>query len=90
MEALGRHYAIDQGLKVVCIRFGGVNPENTPDIPFERRIWLSHDDCVSLVRASIEADSFAERFCIVYGVSDNQNRPVDVTNPLGWQPKDSF
>lgn len=43
MEASGRYYAT-KGLEVVCIRFGGVNPQNKPpvDPPEERAAWFSH------------------------------------------------
>lgn len=90
MEAMGRYYA-SKGLEVVCIRFGGVNPESQIPIdpPEERAVWFSHRDCVSLVKTVIDADTVPDNFYIVYGVSDNKNRMHDITNPWGWRPKDS-
>ncbi len=90
MEAAGRYFA-SKGLEVVCIRFGGINPQNSPAGPEypseERAAWLSHKDCISLVRSIIEADSVPNNFVVVYGVSDNEGRIHDVSNPFGWEPK---
>lgn len=90
MEASGRYYAT-KGLEVVCIRFGGVNPQNKPpvDPSEERAAWFSHGDCVSLVRTILEAQTIPNNFLIVYGVSDNKNRLHDISNPLNWTPKDN-
>ena len=90
MEAMGRYYAT-KGLQVVCIRFGGVNPQNQPAEvpPHERAVWFSHKDCVSLVKAILEADDMADNFVVMYGMSDNQGRIHDISNPFGWKPKDS-
>lgn len=89
MEALGQYYS-QRGLQVVCIRFGGVNPEDRVDVPEEgyHKVWLSHRDCVELVRTCIEA-SIPNNFLIVYGVSNNSQRVHDYSNPLGWVPKDN-
>lgn len=91
MEAAGRYFA-SLGLEVVCIRFGGINPQNSPsgsEYPSEERAaWLSHKDCISLVRSIIEADSVPNNFVIVYGVSDNEGRIHDISNPFGWKPRD--
>ncbi len=90
MEALGRHYAT-KGLEAVCIRFGGVNSENKPPENdfYESAVWLSHNDCVRLVRRCIEVKTIANNFFIVYGVSDNKNRIHDYSNPIGWVPNDN-
>jgi len=90
MEASVRYYAT-KGLEVVCIRFGGVNPENKPavDPPEERAAWFSHGDCVSLVRTILEAQTIPNNFFIVHCVSGNKNRLHDTSNPLNWIPKDN-
>ena len=90
MEALGRTYADAYGLEVVCIRFGGVNPDNVPPASpeSERRVWLSHRDCTRLVRACLEADHVPDGCAVVYGVSDNPGRLHDLANPFGWVPLD--
>lgn len=88
LEALGRYYST-KGLEVICIRFGGVNKENKPPSEvFEKRVWLSHGDCVGLVRKCIEADKIPDNFLVVYAVSNNKNRIHDFSNPFGWVPKD--
>lgn len=94
MEALGRYYA-KRGLEVVCIRFGGINLQDalTEEIltkePYYPRVWFRHKDCVSLVKACVEAESVPKNYSIVYGVSENSNRIHDLTNPFGWSPADS-
>jgi uronate dehydrogenase len=91
IEALGRYYASAKNLEVVCIRFGGVNKDNIPpEHPkSERQVWLSHEDCVSLVSACINAESLANKYAIVYGVGDNSDILHNLENPFGWIPKDS-
>lgn len=89
MESLGRHNA-DLGLEVVCVRFGGVTPDNKPwQDQVERRAWLSHNDCVSLIRKTIEAEIIPNNFSVIYGISENEGRIHDYSNPLGWKPKES-
>lgn len=90
MESLGRYYA-ECGVEVVCIRFGGVNVENAIDIPEEgyRKVWLSHRDCVGLMRACIEAGSVPDNYVVIYGVSNNSRRVHDYSNPFGWVPADN-
>lgn len=90
MEALGRYYAQAKGLEVICIRFGGVNRDDTPpEQPYsERQVWLSHRDCLSLVHACLEAETIPYNYTIMYGISNNKDRLQDIGNPFGWQPID--
>jgi uronate dehydrogenase len=92
MEATGRYYAT-KGLEVVCIRFGGINRENTPpvrDIDVrERGVWFSHRDCVSLIKSILEAKTIPDNFALIYGMSNNADKIHDVSNPFGWRPQDS-
>lgn len=90
MESLGRYYADAKGLEVVCVRFGGVNREDTPpESPYsERQVWLSQRDCADLVQRCVEAVDIPDDFAIIYGVSDNEGRLHDLSNPFGWQPQD--
>lgn len=89
MEALGRYYADAKELEVVCIRFGGVNKSDQPPAqPYsERQVWFSHQDCVALVQACIDAAEVPGDYAIVYGMSDNKDRLHDLSNPFGWQPR---
>jgi len=90
MEALGRYYADAKGLEVICIRFGGINANDTPpEHPYsERQVWLSQRDCVELIKACIDVDIVPGNYAILYGVSDNSGRLHDVSNPFGWHPYD--
>jgi NAD+ dependent glucose-6-phosphate dehydrogenase len=90
MEALGRYFADAKGLEVICIRFGGVNKADAPpESPYsERQVWLSQRDCAELVQRCVEAETVPGNFAIVYGVSDNEDRLHDLTNPFGWVPID--
>ena len=83
-EALGRLYADRHGLEVVCLRIGSFRAE-----PTERRelsTWLSHGDCVRLVRAALTASPVG--FEIVYGVSRNARAWWPVANAIGYAPVD--
>lgn len=86
MEALGRFYST-KGLEVICIRFGGVNPENQPptinDVK-EKLVWLNHRDCSELIRRCIEVKSIPNNFLIIYGTPNNEI--CDNSNPIGWKP----
>jgi nucleoside-diphosphate-sugar epimerase len=87
-EALGR-WAATRGTEVVAIRFGGVNPADAPPVhdELERRVWLSHRDCVSAVRAALEA-RLPLGYAQFVAVSNNAGRPHAVENQLGWLPLD--
>lgn len=90
MEEMGRDFAA-KGLEVVCIRFGGINPTNkapVKSLPQDMASWLSHNDCISLVDLILKAQSVPNNFAIVYGVSNNQGRIHDVSNPFGWVPQE--
>jgi len=90
MEALGRYYADAKGLEVICVRFGGVNAKNEPpEFPYsERQVWFSHRDCVELIKSCIDADIVPGNYAILYGMSDNQDRLHDLSNPFDWHPVD--
>jgi len=83
MEKTGMIYA-DNGLEVVCIRFGGVCPlgEFWDDIPV---VGLSYPDCVNLVKSCLEA-KIPDNFLTIYGISNNALKIHDCLNPLGWKP----
>lgn len=93
MESLGRYYS-KQGLEVVCIRFGGVIPENIPpekgDNPYEFAACLSHEDCTDLVEKCITVKKIPNNFTIIYGVSDNKDMVHDTSNPIGWVSKTKY
>lgn len=91
IEALGRYYANAKGLEVICVRFGGINHANTPPAspPSEQQVWFSHNDCIDLMNACIEADTVPDKYAIIYGISNNYDLLHDLSNPFGWQPQSS-
>ena len=92
MEDLGRCYS-KRGLEVICIRFGGVNQEDTP-LTNEKgyhSIWLSHRDCVQMIKRCIEAKNLPS-FTIFYGVSNNKHGVYNISNArkiLNYKPLDN-
>jgi len=87
-EALCR-WAAGQGMETVAIRFGGVNPADTPpeQDELERRVWLSHSDCVAAVELALQAQ-LPRGHAQFVAVSANAGRPHALPNELGWMPRD--
>ncbi|HET8651949.1 MAG TPA: NAD(P)-dependent oxidoreductase [Gaiellaceae bacterium] len=89
-EALGRFYAEEYGLSVICLRIGTVNAADRPRIPRHFATLLTHKDLVRLVRCAIQApDDLA--YGIFYGVSNNAWRfwgLDDARESLGYVPED--
>ena len=93
IEALGRYFANEYGLEVICIRFGGVNPEDKilyNEDPNYHKVWLSSRDCLSLIIKCIEVKKIPNNFVVFYAVSNNFNRIHDISNPFNWAPKDGI
>ncbi len=84
MEALGRYYARDHGLQIVCIRIGNINKEDKPNSDTPTR-WMSHRDFVTLVTLCLKKP-VPDNFQIVYGVS--KQNVFDWSNPFGYEPQD--
>ena len=89
LEALGRFYA-QEGLVVVCVRFGAVSKENVPGTKGWdwRKVWLSHRDLATMIRSCLEAKKIPNSYAVLYAVSNNTPRVHDWRNPLGWVPQD--
>ncbi len=87
MENLGKNYA-SKDLQIVCVRFGAVGYA-TSDMGGEgSAVWLSPEDCVSLINKILSVDKLKKDFEIVYGVSNNKTKVHDLGNSFGWKPKD--
>jgi uronate dehydrogenase len=96
-ERLGKCYAETEGLEVIAVRIGWVQPgENRPeDIPPDRGswfrlMWLSNRDLCQLMERCLVAD-LPERFVIVNGMSNNTGMRWDIEATrriLGYQPLD--
>ncbi|MCC6630067.1 MAG: NAD(P)-dependent oxidoreductase, partial [Chloroflexi bacterium] len=85
-ETLGRHYADQFGLSVICLRIGWFLPEPRDEIGLW--MWLSPRDCAQVVWRAIETD---RRYGIYYAISRNTRRRWDITNTiaeLGYVPED--
>ncbi len=79
IERLGDDYS-KKGLKVICLRFGGINYEDK--ITDEARyssVWLSHRDYVQLVKRSIEKYNLPN-FSVFFGISNNKDKIHDISN----------
>ena len=89
-EAVSRVYADVHGLSCLCIRIGWVVKEDYPPRPDSGDIWCSQRDIVALTTCCIDAPEDV-RFDIFYGMSDNQNRWVDIAHArevVGYVPQD--
>jgi nucleoside-diphosphate-sugar epimerase len=89
-EALGRYYSDTFGMQVACVRIGSINDSDSvaaprSGLPWQRKIeaqerlrakWFSHRDFARLVRAILAR---TVPFGVVYGVSDNAGRFLDLT-----------
>ncbi|MDO5370280.1 NAD(P)-dependent oxidoreductase [Paracoccus sp. (in: a-proteobacteria)] len=87
VEDLGRFYWDKFGIESVMLRIFSSFPE-----PADRRMlwsWLSFDDCVRLVTASLTAPRVG--FTVSFGMSDNKVKPVDnrLAGHLGYLPQDN-
>ena len=96
-ERLGKCFAESDGLEVIAVRIGWVQPgENRPeDISPERGswfrlMWLSNRDFCQLMECCLVAE-LPERFVVVNGMSDNTGMRWDIEPTrrlVGYQPQD--
>lgn len=89
-EALGRQYADEHGLSVLCIRIGRVNREDRPSSPRDFSVWLSQRDVVQVLERAIAAPTDL-RHGVFFATSDNRWGYRDLTharNKLGFIPDD--
>lgn len=85
-EALGRQFADQYGMSVICLRIGWFLEK--PHNEIARWMWLSPRDCAQIVWRSIETEI---GFGVFYAISANRRRRWDITdtiNALGYQPED--
>lgn len=89
MEMLGKNYAEQHMIDVICIRFGWVNRENDLSrawCKFDPSIFLAHEDCASLINAILNSKIEPGRFVSMYAVSNNDGNIHNTANPFGWRP----
>lgn len=85
-EALLRLYADRYGIDAVATRIGSFLPR--PETRRHLATWLSHDDAVRMVEASLTAT--APGFSVLYGISANTRAWWDLEpgRALGYEPED--
>ncbi|HEU4811992.1 MAG TPA: NAD(P)-dependent oxidoreductase [Nocardioides sp.] len=85
-EAVMSLYADRYGIDAVSCRIGSFLPE--PETVRNLSTWLSHDDCVRMVEASLTATS--PGFAVLYGISANTRAWWDLEpgRALGYDPQD--
>lgn len=85
-EALGRHYADQYGMSVICLRIGWFLPR--PHDAIGLWMWLSPRDCAQIVWRALERDL---HFGVFYAISGNSRRHWDISDAieqLGYRPED--
>ena len=85
-EVLGRYYADQHGLAVICLRIGWFLDK--PHDDFSRWSWLSPRDCTQICWRAVETENL---FGIYYAISANSGRHWDLTHTLeglGYRPED--
>jgi len=90
-ESLGRYYAEEYGMSVICVRLGTVGRNDTPGSDARSYVsWFSHRDLTRMVERCIEADGIS--YDIVFGASANTWKIYDTPRAwriLGYQPQDN-
>jgi nucleoside-diphosphate-sugar epimerase len=85
-ETLGRWFADQHGLAVICLRIGWFLPEPRDEIGLW--MWLSPRDCAQVVSCAIETPL---QYGVFYAISRNSRRHWDITDTierLGYRPQD--
>jgi NAD+ dependent glucose-6-phosphate dehydrogenase len=91
-EALGRSFAEQHGISVICIRLGRVEADDRPATAAGASVYLSHRDAAQIVRRCVEALE-SVKFDIVFAVSDNFTRFRDIEHArevIGFEPQDGI
>jgi nucleoside-diphosphate-sugar epimerase len=91
-EALGRYYAEEYGMSVLCIRLGRVTRDDQPHGARHAAVYLSHRDAVQIIERCVEAPEDVQ-FDIFYGISDNRTRFRDISHArdvIGYTPLDGI
>lgn len=90
-EVLGRYYHDAHGLEVVALRIGWESGDHgAAGDELTRAMWVSPRDMAQALRRAVQAQV---GYGVYYVVSDNPERPWDLTNTtveLGYRPQDSW
>ena len=89
-ESLGRYYAEEFGMTVICIRLGTMGGDDKPGPDARSRVsWLSRRDLATMVERCIDVPGIG--YDIFYGASANTWKIYDTPRAwrvLGYQPQD--
>ncbi|CAN5306778.1 NAD(P)-dependent oxidoreductase [soil metagenome] len=91
-ERLGKSYAEQYKLSVICLRIGTMWPgDNSPagKRPYSQRRWLSTRDFCQAVERAIETAGV--EFAALFVTSNNEGKPFDLSETervLGYVPQD--
>jgi hypothetical protein len=89
-EEVGRILSRQFDFEFIGVRFGGVTRDNSvKGGEGQTATWLSHGDLLSAIDACLAGEPVPGRSTVFYAVSENADRMHDITNPFGWEPKDS-
>jgi nucleoside-diphosphate-sugar epimerase len=90
-EALGRYYAEDLGMSVICLRLGTMGRDDRPGAdPRSYVSWLSRRDLARLVELCIE--TMETSYDIFFATSNNTWKIYDTPRArqvLGYAPVDN-
>ena len=90
-ESLGRYYAEEYGMTVVCIRLGTMGGDDRPGTDARSYVsWLSRRDLATMVERCIEVEGLG--YDIFYGASANTWKIYDTPRAwsvLGYEPRDN-
>jgi NAD+ dependent glucose-6-phosphate dehydrogenase len=94
-EALGRYYADQHNMRVICLRIGSIRPGDRPGGNADPAspgvtMWQSERDFAQMVDRCLMAEDI--RFDIFYGVSNNPYNFFDLDHArdvIGYEPQDS-
>jgi NAD+ dependent glucose-6-phosphate dehydrogenase len=90
-ENLGRMYAEQHNMSIICIRIGKVEIEDVPLNIRNASVWCSHRDILQMIDKAVHAPEDL-KFAIVFACSDNPTRYRDIEyarETLGFLPQDS-
>jgi|JI10StandDraft_1071094.scaffolds.fasta_scaffold12005_4 hypothetical protein len=79
--------AAARGLDVITLRLGGVAWPDWPGRGLEGLVWLSHEDCASLMGRCLDVPVERFRHVIFTATSDLPGRVHDTANSIGWSAK---
>ena len=88
-EQMAEEIAKNSSKSIICVRIGGVTPENQPGTTWKRNHWLSYRDLCSFFEKALEAPPHISG--TYFAVSNNHRLWFDLDDAkrdLGYVPQD--